>query len=134
MIWGGGGYAGGYGYGYDSPYPPGYRLDYSVNTPSPQSTSPYNIPLNNGVNISPLDPGYNGNAGAVVTQGVQRSVDGDLVVGVQRELRRRGFYGGAVNGVSDLATRTAIRSYEARAGLPVTGQIGTMLLRSLGFI
>ena len=58
----------------------------------------------------------------------------DFVVAVQRELRRRGFYSGAINGTSDAVTRAAIRSFEASAGLPVTGIIGTQLLRSLGFL
>lgn len=57
----------------------------------------------------------------------------DVVVGVQRELRRRGFYQGVVNGLSDGATRAAIRAYESSVGLPVTGVIGIPLLRSLGF-
>ncbi len=56
----------------------------------------------------------------------------DIVVTVQRELRRRGFYQGVVNGISDSATRTAIRAYESSAGLPATGGIiGVNLLRSL---
>ena len=63
----------------------------------------------------------------------QTPTDVDLVVGVQRELRRRGFYRGIVNGISDTATRSAIRSFESSMRLPVTGVIGMPLLRALGF-
>ena len=57
----------------------------------------------------------------------------DVVVLVQRELRRRGYYRGVVNGISDGSTRAAIRAFEANMGLPVTGVIGLPLLRTLGF-
>jgi peptidoglycan hydrolase-like protein with peptidoglycan-binding domain len=59
-------------------------------------------------------------------------VDVDLVVGVQRGLRRLGFYRGVVNGVSDASTRAAIRAYEANMGLPVTGVMSPTLMRALG--
>lgn len=146
------GYWGGPFYPY-GPYSAADRVDYSVNTPSPQSNSPYQINLNDGIHLSPLDSGYPGPLPAVggwvnpyppqpttiPAPGLPGGValaptapDVDLVVGVQRELRRLGYYQGVVNGVSDARTRSAIRAYEARLGLPVTGVIGTVLVRSLG--
>jgi len=117
----------GYGYGY---YPPWYRLDYGTNTPSPVSSSPFNIPLNTNF---PSDVTYAPAPPPPAAGNSPDRVQGDLIVAVQRELRRRGFYLGAVNGVSDAGTRAAIRSYEASIGAPVTGQVGMQLMRTLGF-
>lgn len=58
--------------------------------------------------------------------------DDDTVVDVQRELRRRGYYRGSIDGDAGPGTRSAIRSYQANRGLPVTGRIDSSLLRSLG--
>jgi hypothetical protein len=146
---------GGYGYGdYNNSnylgYPPWYRLNYYTpwmsdyengtawtNIPSSHAAEGYGFP-SNGNNAMPMGyngMGYNGNAGGYDgSQGGNPELAGlDVVVGVQRELRRRGFYQGVVNGISDAATRAAVRSYEANVGLPVTGVIGLPLLRSLGF-
>ena len=130
------------------PYGPDYRMDYSVNTPSRQSNSPYQIALNDGIHLSPLDSGYPGPAPSIgeysypapfapvppapIMAPEATSPDVDLVVGVQRQLRRLGYYRGMVNGISDGKTRTAIRAYEANMGLPVTGVMGAGLIRSLG--
>ena len=119
--WNGGAWGGGGGWNsgmqsvdyatYDN-YPPGYRLNYATNSPADyEQGSDYRVP------------------GAM-----NRAVYADLVVGVQTELRRRGFYRGVVNGLSDALTRAAIRSFEASMGIPVTGVIGTPLLRALGII
>jgi len=50
---------------------------------------------------------------------------------VQRELARRGYYGGALDGAIGPRTRAAIRTYQVDRGLPVTGQVDGNLLRSL---
>lgn len=51
---------------------------------------------------------------------------------VQRELARRGFYYGGIDGLIGPMSRDAIRRYQATRGLPVTGRIDYPLLRSLG--
>jgi hypothetical protein len=58
--------------------------------------------------------------------------DNDTAVDVQRELRRRGFYRGLIDGDVGPGTRAAIRAYQASRRLPVTGRIDSTLLRSLG--
>jgi len=151
------------------PYAADYRVDYSVNTPSRQSNSPFQIHLNDGIHLSTLDSGYPGPLPAVGEYSMPQypaeqypaaeapvpppaavapmapaamapapmaqtaaPVDVDLVVGVQRGLRRLGYYRGVVNGISDASTRAAIRAYEANLGLPVTGVMSTTLMRALG--
>ena len=51
---------------------------------------------------------------------------------MQRALQRRGYYRGYVDGDIGPGSRAAIRSYQARHGLYVTGRIDSALLRSLG--
>jgi hypothetical protein len=55
-----------------------------------------------------------------------------LEASVQRELARRGYYRGPIDGDIGPGSRAAIRSYQYRHGLPVTGRIDRRLLRSLG--
>lgn len=55
-----------------------------------------------------------------------------LEMAVQRELARRGYYHGAIDGVIGPRSRTAIRAFQAHRGLVVTGVIDTRLLRALG--
>jgi len=122
--------------------PPWYRLNYYTpwmsdyedgtayqNIPTSHASLGYGVPAN-----YPGANSYTGPSYPMGTPGMNPApTDVDFVVGVQRELRRRGFYRGIVNGVSDSATRSAIRAYEASAGLPVTGVIGIPLLKTLGF-
>jgi hypothetical protein len=51
---------------------------------------------------------------------------------VQRELKRRGYYRGYVDGDIGPASRSAIRSWQYERGLAVTGRVDRALLRSLG--
>ena len=60
------------------------------------------------------------------------STAGSLEVDVQRALKRRGYYSGAIDGDIGPGSRNAIRSYQADRGLAVTGRIDSALLRSLG--
>lgn len=60
------------------------------------------------------------------------SYSSDLAVDVQRELRRRGYYHGPIDGDVGPGTRNAIRNYQDDRGLPVTGRIDRYLLHSLG--
>jgi hypothetical protein len=56
----------------------------------------------------------------------------DLATDVQRELRRRGYYRGSIDGDVGPGTRNAISNYQSDRGLPVTGRIDRNLLRALG--
>jgi peptidoglycan hydrolase-like protein with peptidoglycan-binding domain len=97
---------GGYGYGYGYPYyyhRPTIGLAYST----------YGGSVYRGVPVN----GYYSDS---------------LAVDVQRELRRRGYYHGAIDGDIGPASRSAIRAYQADRGLGVTGRIDSRLLRSLG--
>ncbi len=60
------------------------------------------------------------------------SYSNDLAVDVQRELRRRGYYRGSIDGDVGTGTRNAIRAYQYDRGLSVSGRIDRTLLRSLG--
>ena len=53
------------------------------------------------------------------------------MMAVQAELARRGYYRGPVDGVLGPESRSAIRSFQARNGLPVTGRIDADLFRAL---
>ena len=50
---------------------------------------------------------------------------------VQTELARRGYYNGLIDGVIGPESQTAIREFQAAAGLPVTGQIDDNLMEAL---
>ena len=50
---------------------------------------------------------------------------------VQATLAWRGFYSGRIDGVMGPETRSAIRSFQANQGLPVTGQIDDRLINAL---
>ena len=69
---------------------------------------------------------------STVYRGSVASYQDNLVVDVQRELRRRGYYRGSIDGDAGPQTRAAIRSYQADRGLSVTGRIDSRLVRSLG--
>ncbi|MEI6562169.1 MAG: peptidoglycan-binding domain-containing protein [Verrucomicrobiota bacterium] len=116
--------------------PPWYRLNYYTPTTEEidNGTAYQNIPSSHAWRGYGVPDGYPGTTGyGMPASQTNAQQDVDFVVAVQRELRRRGFYNGIVNGISDAATRSAIRSFEASAGLPVTGVIGVPLLRTFGF-
>lgn len=56
----------------------------------------------------------------------------DLAEDVQRELRRRGYYRGSIDGDVGPGTRSAISRYQYDRGLPVNGRIDRNLIRALG--
>ena len=60
------------------------------------------------------------------------SYSDSLAVDVQRELRRRGYYRGPIDGDIGPGSRAAIRNYQYDRGLSATGRIDSSLLRSLG--
>ena len=55
-----------------------------------------------------------------------------LVESVQQTLKDEGFYYGEVNGDMNANLTAAIRRYQIRNGLPVTGELNDETLRSLG--
>ncbi|MBV9671721.1 MAG: peptidoglycan-binding protein, partial [Verrucomicrobia bacterium] len=56
----------------------------------------------------------------------------DLTRTVQQRLKDEGFYYGEVDGHSGAEMTAAIRRYQIRRGLKVTGQLSDETLRSLG--
>ncbi len=66
-----------------------------------------------------------------VYRGVALTGD-ELVIDVQRSLRRRGYYRGTLDGAAGPGTRAAIRAYQADHRLAVTGRLDGHLLHSLG--
>ena len=65
-------------------------------------------------------------------QAVYGSYSDSLAVDVQRELRRRGYYRGPIDGDIGPGSRSAIRAYQYDRGLSTTGRFDSSLLRSLG--
>jgi hypothetical protein len=57
---------------------------------------------------------------------------GSTVARVQERLSRAGYYTGSIDGVIGPRTRSAIRAYERRHGLPVDGVIDSRLLETMG--
>jgi putative peptidoglycan binding protein len=56
----------------------------------------------------------------------------NLAVSVQSELSRSGYYTGQIDGVIGSGTRQAIREFQTKNGLPVTGRIEPKVLDNLG--
>src|SRR6476661_609501 len=54
------------------------------------------------------------------------------VESAQQKLKDDGFYYGEVNGTKDTETTAAIRRYQIRNGLKITGELDAETLRSLG--
>jgi len=62
---------------------------------------------------------------------VNGSYSDNLAADVQRELKRRGYYRGSIDGAIGPASRSAIRAYQADRGLSVNGRIDRSLLDAL---
>src|SRR4051812_2162497 len=56
----------------------------------------------------------------------------DLIQNVQQALKDDGFYYGEVTGTKDADTTAAIRRYQIRNGLQITGELNDETLKSLG--
>ena len=101
---------GGYGYGYPSYY-----------------SSPYYYSRPRvGISL------YSRSSGVYRGREAYGSYSDSLSVDVQRELRRRGYYRGPIDGDIGPGSRAAIRAYQYDRGLSATGRIDRSLLRSLG--
>ena len=55
-----------------------------------------------------------------------------LAAEVQIELAQRGYYRGPIDGIIGRGSRSALRAFQHRAGLPVTGRIDRATLHLLG--
>src|SRR6266404_5052952 len=55
-----------------------------------------------------------------------------LVQNVQEALKDQGFYYGEITGTKDADTTAAIRRYQIRNGLQITGDLNDKTLKSLG--
>lgn len=55
----------------------------------------------------------------------------EIVSDIQRELARRGYYGGPANGVLGVRTVAAIRAFERAAGLPPSGEASEATLKAV---
>src|SRR5919199_2376001 len=55
----------------------------------------------------------------------------DTIARVQHALKEQGFYYGEVTGQKNAATTDAIRRYQIRNGLQITGELNDETLRSL---
>ena len=112
------GYPYSYGYGYGYPY---YSYGY-----------PYYYPRSTFAVSYVSRPSYDYYDSRVYRGRVVDDYADSLALDVQRELRRRGFYRGSLDGDIGPASRAAIRAYQAQRGLRVTGRIDSSLLRALG--
>lgn len=55
----------------------------------------------------------------------------DATKAIQAALARRGYYRGPIDGELGPQTRSAIQSFQAHQGLPITGQVDGRLIRAL---
>jgi hypothetical protein len=60
--------------------------------------------------------------------------DNAVVSSVQSQLAKRGYYGGAVDGVTGDETQAAIARYQEDKDLSVTGTVTAATLQSLGLV
>lgn|SRR5436190_1925562 len=103
-----------YGLGYYPFYPWGYGYGYGY---------PYS---------SYYDDGYYDEGYAANDYSQQNGYDANSSVSqVQEALAREGFYHGAIDGSVGPATRNALRQFQIRHGLEVTGQIDGQVLQAL---
>jgi len=119
-CWGGGvfiGYGGGYpyGYGYAPYYPPYYPAYYPAYPYYPPYPAPAYPAAYSGT-VTPSAPG------------ALSAVDPATVRAIQTELQRDGYAVGTVDGRLGPRTRTAIRQYQQKNGLPVDGSPSRSLL------
>lgn len=107
-----GGYGDGFGYGYGGPY------GYGGNNTYADDGGAYNGRIadrNNGTG----DGGQSGGA--------------SLPQAVQKQLAKRGYYKGSVDGQFGPESRSALTRFQAKQGLKSTGKIDEPTLEALGF-
>ncbi|NQV84240.1 MAG: peptidoglycan-binding protein [Rhodospirillales bacterium] len=69
--------------------------------------------------------------GEIPAQGIREGKPDDLVIRVQKALTKLGIYRGTVDGRMSAETKTAVRKYQATAGIRVTGRISKKLVEGL---
>ena len=99
-----GGYSDGYGYGYGGGYPGG------------------NGAYNGSITDNGRGPGNGDQPGG-----------GSLPEAVQRQLAKRGYYKGSVDGQFGAESRSALSRFQKKQGLKETGKIDEPTLEALGF-
>ena len=107
-------------------YRPYYYRPYTYSYVRPYYYSPPSIALGFSWSNSPRY--YN----TPRTYVAPRYSSDSLAADVQRELSRRGYYRGYIDGDIGPASRSAIQAYQYDRGLAATGRIDNSLLRSLG--
>src|SRR4051812_32023894 len=68
---------------------------------------------------------------SVMLLGIGTLLGDDKLSDVQQILKDQGFYYGAINGQKDTDTSAAIRRYQIRNGLQITGDLNDETLKSL---
>src|SRR5690606_26086830 len=104
----------------DAPAEPG-RKPLSAASPEPPAATPLSIEgaPETGPAAPPRGPA------------VEISASGAMVADIQRRLKEEGFDPGPIDGLAGPRTRDAIRSYQRRMNLPVTGRIDETVRRQL---
>lgn len=59
---------------------------------------------------------------------------GTLVFLIQNHLRAAGFYNGQVDGIYENGTKEAVKEFQRKRGLPITGNVGKAVYRALGLL
>ena len=103
-------YGPGYGVAYSYPYGGGYYYDDGIPT---------------GRIVDESSRGRNNGGGGYEP--------GSLAAEVQRELKERGFYHGAIDGQFGSASSEALRRFQRSKDLPVTGRLDERTLKALDF-
>jgi peptidoglycan hydrolase-like protein with peptidoglycan-binding domain len=117
------------------PEAPTYR---APQEPEPDEENPENTPPNQGYNQGPSGPsaggGYGspyGGGGSPYGRAPGRAARPGVVAKVQRELARRGYYQGPVDGQLGGATTEAIGRFQASLGMRPTGRLNPRTLVAL---
>jgi peptidoglycan hydrolase-like protein with peptidoglycan-binding domain len=90
-------------------------------------SSPETAPINPATVVSPADGLFAGTPYENASPDVQRNV----VVSAQIALARHDLYRGEIDGIYGSAMEFSLRAYQARIGLPVTGQFNLETLAAL---
>jgi peptidoglycan hydrolase-like protein with peptidoglycan-binding domain len=94
--------------------PPANPLVPTIVTPPPAADSAVTLPRPRPPELAPAQPP------APVAPSLRSQID--VVIDIQRELSKRGFYDGVADGVYGPKTDAAIRDFEQAAGLKPVGQ------------
>ena len=120
----------GFGYPYDYGYYGGYYGDgYGYGGGYPGGAGGYG----NGAYNGGIADGGNGPGGSGPGGNGGQAVGGSLPEAVQRQLAKRGYYKGAVDGQFGAESRDALSRFQKKQGLKQTGRVDEPTLEALGF-